>query len=199
MYIYRTIEDLELISDWAKKSKKGAVIGGGLLGLEAAKALLDLGIKDIQVIEFAPRLMPRQIDDAGSLLLQSKLEALGLTILTSKNTSAITGDDAINGMAFSDDSSIDVDILVISAGIKPRDELAKAAGLQTGNRGGIVVNDKLQTSDPSIFAIGECALHNGMIYGLVAPGYEMADVVADNIIATAINSPLGEGVSPASI
>ncbi len=192
MYIYRTIEDLELISDWAKKSKKGAVIGGGLLGLEAAKALLDLGIKDIQVIEFAPRLMPRQIDDAGSLLLQSKLEALGLTILTSKNTSAITGDDAINGMAFSDDSSIDVDILVISAGIKPRDELAKAAGLQTGNRGGIVVNDKLQTSDPSIFAIGECALHNGMIYGLVAPGYEMADVVADNIIATAINSPLGD-------
>ena len=180
------------ISDWAKKSKKGAVIGGGLLGLEAAKALLDIGIKDIQVIEFAPRLMPRQIDDAGSSLLQSKLEALGLTILTSKNTSAITGDDAINGMAFSDDSSIDVDILVISAGIKPRDELAKAAGLQTGNRGGIVVNDKLQTSDPNIFAIGECALHNGMIYGLVAPGYEMADVVADNIIATAINSPLGD-------
>ena len=192
VYIYRTIEDLELISDWAKKSKKGAVIGGGLLGLEAAKALLDIGIKDIQVIEFAPRLMPRQIDDAGSSLLQSKLEALGLTILTSKNTSAITGDDAINGMAFSDDSSIDVDILVISAGIKPRDELAKAAGLQTGNRGGIVVNDKLQTSDPNIFAIGECALHNGMIYGLVAPGYEMADVVADNIIATAINSPLGD-------
>jgi nitrite reductase (NADH) large subunit len=182
VFIYRTIEDLEFISDWAKKSKKGAVIGGGLLGLEAAKALLDLGINDIQVIEFAPRLMPRQIDDAGSALLQSKLEALGLTILTSKNTTAIAGDEAINRMDFSDNSSIDVDMLVISAGIKPRDELAKAAGLQTGSRGGIVVNDHLQTSDPYIFAIGECALHEGMIYGLVAPGYEMADVVAKNLV-----------------
>ena len=185
VFIYRTIEDLELIADWAKKSKKGAVIGGGLLGLEAAKALVDLGINDIKVIEFAPRLMPRQIDEAGSALLQSKLEVLGLTILTSKNTSAITGEEAINGMAFSDNTAIDVDILVISAGIKPRDELAKAAGLQTGNRGGIVVNDKLQTSDCNIFAIGECALHNGMIYGLVAPGYEMADVVVKNILQTA--------------
>ncbi len=182
VFIYRTIEDLEFISDWAKKAKKGAVIGGGLLGLEAAKALLDLGINDIQVIEFAPRLMPRQIDDAGSALLQSKLEALGLTILTSKNTTAIAGNEAINRMDFSDNTSIDVDMLVISAGIKPRDELAKAAGLETGGRGGIVVNDQLQTSDPNIFAIGECALHEGMIYGLVAPGYEMADVVAKNLV-----------------
>jgi nitrite reductase (NADH) large subunit len=182
VFIYRTIEDLEFISDWAKKAKKGAVIGGGLLGLEAAKALLDLGINDIQVIEFAPRLMPRQIDDAGSALLQSKLEALGLTILTSRNTTAIAGEVAINRMDFSDNTSIEVDMLVISAGIKPRDELAKAAGLQTGGRGGIVVNDQLQTSDPDIFAIGECALHEGMIYGLVAPGYEMADVVAKNLV-----------------
>jgi nitrite reductase (NADH) large subunit len=182
VFIYRTIEDLEFISDWAKKAKKGAVIGGGLLGLEAAKALLDLGINDIQVIEFAPRLMPRQIDDAGSALLQSKLENLGLTILTSKNTTSIAGEVAINRMDFSDNTSIEVDMLVISAGIKPRDELAKAAGLQTGGRGGIVVNDQLQTSDPDIFAIGECALHEGMIYGLVAPGYEMADVVAKNLV-----------------
>jgi nitrite reductase (NADH) large subunit len=182
VFIYRTIEDLEFISDWAKKAKKGAVIGGGLLGLEAAKALLDLGIIDIQVIEFAPRLMPRQIDDAGSALLQSKLENLGLTILTSKNTTSIAGEVAINRMDFSDNTSIEVDMLVISAGIKPRDELAKAAGLQTGGRGGIVVNDQLQTSDPDIFAIGECALHEGMIYGLVAPGYEMADVVAKNLV-----------------
>ncbi|MFT3682081.1 MAG: nitrite reductase large subunit NirB [Ferruginibacter sp.] len=183
VFIYRTIEDLELISDWAKKSRKGAVIGGGLLGLEAAKALLDLGIKDIQIIEFAPRLMPRQIDEAGSALLTSKLETLGLTVLTSKNTAAIAGEESISGMSFSDNTAIDVDILVISAGIKPRDEVAKAAGLQTGPRGGIIVNDQLQTSDPNIYAIGECALHNGMIYGLVAPGYEMADVVAKNLVA----------------
>ncbi len=181
VFIYRTIEDLELMTSWAKKSKKGAVIGGGLLGLEAAKAMLDLGVTDTQVIEFAPRLMPRQIDDAGSRLLQSKLEDLGLTIHTSKNTTAINGDEAITGMSFSDDSSFDVDMLVISAGIKPRDELAKNAALEVGPRGGITVNDNLQTSDPFIFAIGECALHKGMIYGLVAPGYEMAEVVATNL------------------
>ncbi|MGZ8542080.1 MAG: nitrite reductase large subunit NirB, partial [Chitinophagaceae bacterium] len=181
VFIYRTIEDLELMRGWAKKSKKGAVIGGGLLGLEAAKAMIDLGIHDTQVIEFAPRLMPRQIDSAGSKLLQSKLEELGLTIHTSKNTSAITGEESISGMAFSDSTSIDVDMLVISAGIKPRDELAKACKLETGPGGGITVNEKLQTSDPFIFAIGECALFNGMIYGLVAPGYEMADVVVDNL------------------
>lgn len=181
VFIYRTIEDLELMTGWAKKSKKGAVIGGGLLGLEAAKAMIDLGINDTQVIEFAPRLMPRQIDSAGSKLLQSKLEELGLTIHTSKNTSAITGEESIKGMTFSDSTSIDVDMLVISAGIKPRDELAKVSGLETGPRGGIAVNEKLQTSDPNIFAIGECALYNGMIYGLVAPGYEMAEVVAKNL------------------
>ena len=181
VFIYRTIEDLELMTNWAKKSKKGAVIGGGLLGLEAAKAMLDLGVTDTQVIEFAPRLMPRQIDDAGSKLLQSKLENLGLSIHTSKNTSAITGDESIKGMSFIDNTSIEVDMLVISAGIKPRDELAKSCRLETGNRGGIMVNDKLQTSDANIFAIGECALHNGMIYGLVAPGYEMADVVVNNL------------------
>ena len=178
VFIYRTIEDLELITDWAKRSKKGAVIGGGLLGLEAAKAMLDLGIKDIQVIEFAPRLMPRQIDEAASHLLQSKLEKLGLRVHTSKNTSAITGDDCIAGVNFTDNTSIEADMLVISAGIKPRDELAKGCNLTTGVRGGIVVNEKLQTSDPTIYAIGECALFKEMIYGLVAPGYEMAEVVA---------------------
>jgi nitrite reductase (NADH) large subunit len=167
------------MTNWAKKSKKGAVIGGGLLGLEAAKAMLDLGVTNTQVIEFAPRLMPRQIDDAGSKLLQSKLETLGLTVHTSKNTSIINGESCIQSMSFSDNTHIEVDMLVISAGIKPRDELARSCGIEVGNRGGIVVNEKLQTSDPSIFAIGECALHNGMIYGLVAPGYEMAEVVVD--------------------
>jgi len=181
VFIYRTIEDLEMMMSWAKKTKKGAVIGGGLLGLEAAKAMIDLGVTDTSVIEFAPRLMPRQIDDAGSNMLKEKLESLGLKILTNKNTSQIIGDDSIRGMQFSDDTKIDVDMLVISAGIKPRDELAKQAGLEVGPRGGIVVNEKLQTTDESIYAIGECALYNGMIYGLVAPGYEMADVVVSNL------------------
>ncbi len=181
VFIYRTIEDLEMISSYARKVKTGAVIGGGLLGLEAAKAMLDLGIRDTHVIEFAPRLMPRQIDDAGSGILKEKLESLGLKIHTSKNTAAIVGDDCIKGMRFTDETAIDVDMLVISAGIKPRDELAKAAGLQTGKRGGIIVNDFMETSVPGIFAIGECALHNEMIYGLVAPGYEMAEVLASHL------------------
>ncbi|MBE7170207.1 MAG: nitrite reductase large subunit [Williamsia sp.] len=181
VFVYRTIEDLEMISSFAKGAKTGAVIGGGLLGLEAAKALLDLGIRDTHVIEFADRLMPRQIDDAGSKMLKAKLENLGLKIHTGKNTAQILGNDAITGMQFTDETSIHTDILIISAGIKPRDELAKLCGLETGQRGGIVVNEHLQTSDPAIFAIGECALFQGMIYGLVAPGYEMADVVATRL------------------
>ena len=180
VFIYRTIEDLEMMTAFAKKAKKGAVIGGGLLGLEAAKAMIDLGVTDTHVIEFAHRLMPRQIDDAGSNMLKGKLESIGLKIFTNKNTSAILGNETITGMQFSDDTKIDVDMLVISAGIKPRDELAKLSELEVGPRGGIVVNNKLETSDPCIYAIGECALYNGMIYGLVAPGYEMAQVVVDN-------------------
>ena len=181
VFIYRTIEDLELMTAYAKKAKTGAVIGGGLLGLEAAKAMLDLGIGDTTVIEFAPRLMPRQIDDEGSGTLKKKLESLGLKIRTNTNTTEITGDDRINGMHFADNSHIEVDMLVISAGIKPRDELAKQCGLEVGSRGGIVVNERLQTSDPGIFAIGECALYNGLIYGLVAPGYEMAEIVVNRL------------------
>ncbi|SDG48907.1 nitrite reductase (NADH) large subunit [Dyadobacter soli] len=181
VFVYRTIEDLELIQSYAKKARKGAVLGGGLLGLEAAKALLDLGLEEAHVVEFAPRLMPRQIDDAGSRMLQSQLESLGLQIHLSKSTQEIKGADRIEGMQFADNSFLDVDMLVISAGIRPRDEVAKIAGLETHPRGGIVVNNQLQTSDPFIFAIGECALAHHMIYGLIAPGYEMADVVATMI------------------
>lgn len=184
VFVYRTIEDLELMEDYARKATRGAVIGGGLLGLEAAKALMDLGLQEVHVIEFAPRLMPRQIDEVGSRMLQTKLESLGLKIHLSKNTHEIIGNEIITGMSFADGSTIDVDMLVISAGIKPRDELAKKAGLTVGARGGIVVNEHLQTSDAHIFAIGECALAQNMIYGLVAPGYDMADVVAKNLSQT---------------
>jgi nitrite reductase (NADH) large subunit len=181
VFVYRTIEDLEMIAEYAKTATCGTVIGGGLLGLEAAKALLDLGLKETHVVEFAPRLMPRQLDDAGANVLKSKLETLGLQIHLSKNTTLIAGENHIESLQFADNTELKTDMLVISAGIKPRDELAKAAGLEVGARGGIIVNDQLQTSDPNIFAIGECALHKGMIYGLVAPGYEMAEVVAMNL------------------
>jgi nitrite reductase (NADH) large subunit len=180
VFVYRTIEDLEAIIGYSKKSRKAAVIGGGLLGLEAAKAVLDLGL-EAHVVEFAPRLMPRQLDDAGSRILQSKLASLGIGIHLNKNTASIEGENGISGMIFTDGTSLDVDMVVVSAGIKPRDELAIKSGLATGTRGGIVVNDSLQTGDADIFAIGECALHGQMIYGLVAPGYEMADVVASQL------------------
>ena len=182
VFVYRTIEDLDLMKTYAKKARKGAVIGGGLLGLEAAKALIDLGVEETHVIEFAPRLMPRQIDMGGSQVLQSKLEDLGLKVHLQKNTEKILGNGKITALRFADETKLDVDMLVISAGIKPRDELARVAGLGVGVRGGIVVDEKLQTTDPSVFAIGECALAHNMIYGLVAPGYEMADVVATNLL-----------------
>jgi nitrite reductase (NADH) large subunit len=181
VFVYRTIDDLELIKTYAANAKTGAVMGGGLLGLEAAKALIDLGIEETHVIEFAPRLMPRQIDSAGSAMLQSKLKELGLNVHLNKSTSYIGGSHKADTLHFNDESILPIDMLVISAGIRPRDEVAKLAGLQVGTRGGIMVNDKMQTSDESIFAIGECALYEGMIYGLVAPGYEMADIVVSQL------------------
>ena len=181
VFVYRTIEDLDLIKAYAINAKTGAVMGGGLLGLEAAKALIDLGIENTHVIEFAPRLMPRQIDSAGSAMLQSKLKELGLSIHLNKSTSFIGGEHKAESLNFNDGSELPIDMLVISAGIRPRDELAKLAGLHVGTRGGILVDAKMQTSDESIFAIGECALYEGMIYGLVAPGYEMADIVVSQL------------------
>ncbi|MEZ2440913.1 nitrite reductase large subunit NirB [Chitinophaga sp. RCC_12] len=185
VFIYRTIEDLEMMKAYAPGASSGAVIGGGLLGLEAAKALLDLGINNTHVVEFSSRLMPRQIDEQGSSILQNKLASLGLKVLTGKNTREILGEEAITGLQFSDDTILETDILVVSAGIKPRDELARAAGITVGPRGGIVVNEQMQTSDSFIYSIGECALYNNMIYGLVAPGYEMAEVAASHITGEA--------------
>lgn len=185
VFVYRTIDDLEMIKSFAANVKTGAVMGGGLLGLEAAKALMDLGIEKPAVIEFAPRLMPRQIDNAGSEMLQSKLKSMGLQILLNKSTASIEGEHRISGLKFNDDTELPVEMLVISAGIRPRDELARLCGLEVSSRGGIVVNEKMQTTDPDIFAIGECALVDQMIYGLVAPGYEMAEIVAANLCGAA--------------
>jgi nitrite reductase (NADH) large subunit len=178
-FVYRTIEDLEKISDYAKNCKVGVVVGGGLLGLEAANALKNMGLKT-HVVEFAPRLMPVQIDDAGGSILRAKIEALGVSIHTSKSTTEIVSKDGnVAKMLFADGSELETDMIVFSAGIRPRDELARSCGLEIGERGGIVINDYCQTSDPDIYAIGECALYQNRIYGLVAPGYTMAGVAAD--------------------
>ncbi len=180
VFVYRTIEDLQHIIAFAEHSKRCAVMGGGLLGLEAAKAAYDLGL-ETHVIEFAPRLMPRQIDDAGSRLLVNKIESLGVRVHLGKATKEVHGAQQVERIEFGDGSSLDVDMLIVSAGIRPRDDLAKQSGIDVGERGGIRVDDRLATSDPRIFAIGECALHATTVYGLVAPGYEMAEVVATNL------------------
>ena len=174
VFVYRTIEDLEMIMDYAKNAKSAAVIGGGLLGLEAAKAMLDLQLK-AHVVEFASRLMPRQLDEVSAEVLKLKINALGVDIHLNKVTEEIAGNGKVEGLKFKDGQFLPVDMVVISAGIRPRDEIAKESGLETGERGGIVVDENMLTSDKDIYAIGECALYNSMIYGLVAPGYEMAD------------------------
>ncbi len=181
VFVYRTIEDLERIEQYSKKSKSAAVIGGGLLGLEAAKATLDLGLST-HVVEFAPKLMPRQLDDKGSAVLVSKIESLGIEVHTDKQTKCIQGNGAVTGLDFMDGSKIAVDMVVVSAGIRPRDELAKAVGLAVGSRGGIVVDQNMQTSKSGIYAIGESAAFEDKIYGLVKPGFDMAQAAIDHII-----------------
>lgn len=177
VFTYRTIADLERIIAYAGGCRRAAVLGGGLLGLEAAKALHDLGL-ETHVIEFAPRLMPRQLDDAGAGVLKRKVEALGVTVHTSRGAEAATGNGSVTGLVFGPGETLDADMVVISAGIRPRDELARDCGLAVGDRGGVLVDDALRTNDPAIFAIGEVALHGGVIYGLVGPGYQMAQAVA---------------------
>ncbi len=178
---YRTIADLDDMKVAATKSKVGVVVGGGLLGLEASKALQDLKL-DTVVVQFAPRLMAAQLDDGGADLLKKKIEDLGITVLTSKNTVRIVdGDTCKHKMIFADGGELETDMIIYSAGIRPRDELAAAAGLKIADRGGVIIDDNCLTSDNDIYAIGECASWNDQIFGLVAPGYSMARTVVNQL------------------
>ena len=193
--VYRTIEDSEDIKASSHGAKVGVVVGGGLLGLEAAKALHDLGL-ETHVVEFAPRLMAVQVDEAGGALLKTKIQELGVTVHTGKNTQNITdGDDCFHKMEFSDGESLETDVILFSAGIRPQDAIARESEIELGPRGGISINDHCQTSDPDVYAIGECALWGGMIYGLVAPGYNMAKVAAQHISQTGTDTFEGADMS----
>jgi len=181
--VYRTIDDLDNIQAQAQGSKVGVVVGGGLLGLECANAVKNLGL-ETHVVEFAPGLMGVQLDAGGSAMLRRKIEALDVKVHTSKATQVIEANadgDSRLIMRFADGSSLTTDMIVFSAGIRPFDQLARDCNLKVGERGGIEIDQQCKTSDNNIFAIGECALFDGRIFGLVAPGYRMAEVAASQL------------------
>jgi NAD(P)H-nitrite reductase large subunit len=186
-FVYRTVEDVRAIKDFAAGRKAGAVVGGGLLGLEAAGALRAMGL-ETHVVEFAPRLMSAQVDEGGGQALLSHISALGVTVHAATCTEAVeTGEDGTVYalvLAKGDDlSALPVDLVVFAAGVRARDRLGREAGLACGERGGIKVDEFCRTEDPAIYAIGECAqTADGRVYGLVAPGYAMAETVADHVL-----------------
>ena len=184
VFVYRTVEDVQKIQEFASGCRSGVVIGGGLLGLEAARALTQCGVAEVHVVESSPYVMARQLDTAGSTLLKEKIETLSYQVHTNHIATSIEDRTHSLNIQFKNGHSIETQMVIIAAGIRPRDELARNCGLEVAPRGGVVVNDFMQTSDPAIYACGECVTHQGIVYGLVAPGYEMADVVADQICAS---------------
>ncbi|MET8999550.1 nitrite reductase large subunit NirB [Amycolatopsis sp. NPDC004169] len=181
-FVYRTIEDLDAIRAAAiekpgRGRRSAVVIGGGLLGLEAAKALRDMGLSP-HVVEMAPRLMPLQVDEGGGSLLRRLITNLDVTVHTGTSTNAIEADGSRLLAKLGNGTELDVDLVVFSAGVRPRDDLARQSGLDLGPRGGVLTDASCRTGDPAIYAIGECAAVEGRVYGIVAPGYAMAEIVA---------------------
>ncbi len=179
---YRDLDDVNAMMIAAKSRGNAVVIGGGLLGLEAAAGLAEQGMK-VTVIHIMPTLMERQLDPAAGHLLKKAVEERGITVLNGANTKAILGTNRVEGVELADGTIVPADIVIMAVGIRPNAALGKEAGLQT-NRG-IVVDDQMRTSDPDIFALGECGEHRGMVYGLVAPLYEMAGILAKTLVGEA--------------
>ncbi|MGH2958396.1 MAG: nitrite reductase large subunit NirB [Solirubrobacterales bacterium] len=175
VYLYRYPVDCEMIVETAEKGKRAAVIGGGLLGLEAAKALAALGCK-VTVVHLMDRLMERQLDTEAAQLLLEAMKELDVEVMTERLTVEITGEEHVDGLRFSTEERIDCDFVVMSVGITARTDLAREAGIVSER--GIVVDDAMRTSAEDVYAIGECAQHNGIVYGIVAPIYEQCEVAA---------------------
>lgn len=181
VYVYRTIEDLDEICAAAAGAKSAAVIGGGLLGLEAAQALQYLKVKDIHIIELARFLMPQQLNpDASNILLQS-IESQGFDLHLGTKTTAIESKKGKLHITLDGSDDVDVDLLIVAAGVRPQSRLAADAGIALGGRGGIKVNNQLETEIPGIYAVGECAEHENRVYGLAAPGFHMAEILAQRL------------------
>jgi nitrite reductase (NADH) large subunit len=195
-FVYRTIEDLQAIAAASADAGTGVVIGGGLLGLEAANALLRLGLRT-HVVEMASRLMPLQVDDAGGAVLARHIEALGVQVHCGAATEAVETDshERVRRVRLAGRAPIDAEVVVFSAGIRARDGLARDCGLDVGERGGVLVDEHCRTADPAVYAAGECAAPHGRAYGLVAPGYAMAEAVVDHLIGTATTTFTGADMS----
>lgn len=176
VFPFRTLDDCRNIADYARGKKTAVVIGGGLLGLEAAKGLMTHGLESVTVVEMAPWLMSVQLDEAGGTVLGQTIAKMGLTARTGTSTKELLGHTHVTGVRFADGTEVPADLVVISAGIRPNADLAKECGLAV-NRA-VVVDDQMRTADPAVFAVGECAEHNGTVYGLVAPLWEQTKVLA---------------------
>ena len=193
VHVFRTLDDTRALMTKARKGLKCIVIGGGLLGLEAARGLQVRGC-DVTVIHLAESLMERQLDATGGEYLKRRIEGLGIRVMLPRQTAALTGNGHVDGLRFATGEELDAELVVIAAGIKPNSELARRAGLEV-NRG-IVVNDFMETSDPRIFAVGECTEHKGQTFGLVAPLFDQARVLAATI--TEKKGPVFSATAPAA-
>jgi len=179
VFVFRTIDDCHKIAGYANKCRRAAVIGGGLLGLEAARGLLNYGV-EVHVIHLAPWLMNNQLDPQAGAILRGIMEKMGVHVHLEKATATVLGEDSVLGLQFKDGSVLDCDMVVISTGITPNAEVGRECGL-TVERAIVTDNQMRSVDDPDIYVVGECAQHRGRVYGLVAPLWEMGQVLADHI------------------
>lgn len=175
---FRDIHDVDAMLASSREHRRAVVIGGGLLGLEAANGLMRQGM-DVTVVHLMDHLMERQLDPAASGMLRASLEERGMDFRMAHQTQAILGDERVTGVRFADGSEVHTDLVVMAVGIRPNTALAESAGLHCER--GVVVNDTMQTYDPAIYAVGECVQHRGTTYGLVAPLWEQAKVCANHL------------------
>ncbi len=178
--VYRTMEDVERIRNVAHTGKNAVVVGGGLLGLEAAEACKEMGMR-VTAIERESNLMACQLDAVAGRMLQDKVEALGIEVRTGEVISGLEGEGSVQAVRLENGQSLPADLVILATGIQPNDELGRDAGLELGRTGGIAINNTTRTSDPNIYAIGECASFNDTTFGLVAPCYAMAEANAAHL------------------